>query len=108
VDWRMEAVCGQSDPELWFPDGYTTDRDLAQGALAKAICNQECPVRLKCLMSILEQEGMSGPGARHGIVGGADPDTRYRIARRTAARLRKARVRLAQQELAATDVAEAA
>lgn len=40
--WRYSALCGQTDPDLWFPE---------QGGLAtaaKAICKQ-CPVKYQCL-----------------------------------------------------------
>lgn len=40
--WRYSALCGQTDPDLWFP---------APGGLAnaaKAICKR-CPVKYQCL-----------------------------------------------------------
>jgi WhiB family redox-sensing transcriptional regulator len=55
-DWRLEAVCAEVDPELFFPE--RGDRALA----AKRIC-AGCPVRVECLsfaLAINEPRGVWG------------------------------------------------
>jgi WhiB family redox-sensing transcriptional regulator len=41
LSWQSEAVCSQTDPELFFPELEK------QGAIAKRIC-QNCPVQVEC------------------------------------------------------------
>lgn len=42
VDWRLRAAChNHPKPDLWFPD-------RSDGAEARFICVQRCPVRLEC------------------------------------------------------------
>ena len=40
--WQTQALCAQSDPELWFPENHQ-----APGT-ALTVCNR-CPVRAYCL-----------------------------------------------------------
>jgi len=42
ANWRLSAVCAQTDPELFFPDKGGSAKP------AKRICAQ-CPVRVQCL-----------------------------------------------------------
>ena len=45
--WRNQAVCRDTDPELFFPIG-TTGQALLQIDRAKEVCC-ECPVKVNCL-----------------------------------------------------------
>lgn len=58
--WRDEALCKDTDTELWFPNRGTSTKDIE---MAKAICNQ-CPVQMPCLGWALDT------GERWGIFGG--------------------------------------
>ncbi len=78
-DWRDDALCRASDPELWFPIGddpaKRSEAETAKAETAKAICRR-CTVRTECLESAM---------ARHepcGIWGGLDVDDRRSLARR--------------------------
>ena len=58
-DWRKDAVCAQTDPELFFARG--------QHFAAKAVC-VGCPIKQQCLTEALDAEiefgvwgGMSAP-----------------------------------------------
>jgi len=61
MDWRLEAICRDEDPELFFPIG-TTGPSLAQIEQAKNVCRR-CPVREPCLQAGIE-------GGETGIWGG--------------------------------------
>ena len=64
--WRMDALCAQVDPELFFPE--MGERAPA----AKAICGR-CVVRVPCLGWALDnREG-------YGIWGGLSADERKRF-----------------------------
>lgn len=67
-DWRMEALCANSDLplEYWFPE-TRLDRDTA--AEAMEVC-WECPVRLACLEHACLVPEM------YGIFGGLGSTTR--------------------------------
>ncbi|WP_336670738.1 WhiB family transcriptional regulator [Tsukamurella sp. USMM236] len=41
-DWRLQAVCRDHDPDMWFPNGVHGPNDPA-----KIIC-ATCPVRTQC------------------------------------------------------------
>jgi len=75
--WKLEGVCNQTDPELFFPE------QRASTAVPKRIC-AKCPVRVRCLNHALEHhEGF-------GIWGGMTTNERKRLLattreRRTAA-----------------------
>lgn len=64
--WMDEALCAQTDPELWFPDKG------APNGKAKAICGQ-CPVVTQCLTYALKH------GMTHGIWGGLSAAQRQEI-----------------------------
>ena len=74
--WRDQAMCRDTDPELFFPIG-TTGQALLQIAKAKSICCQ-CPVTVECLDFALETNQDTG------IWGGNSEDERRHM-RRTAA-----------------------
>ena len=74
--WRDQAMCRDTDPELFFPIG-TTGQALLQIAKAKSVCCQ-CPVTVECLEFALETNQDTG------IWGGNSEDERRQM-RRTAA-----------------------
>ena len=78
--WRDEAVCRETDPDLFFPIG-TTGQALLQIDRAKQVC-QECTVQVSCLEFALETNQDSG------IWGGTSEEERRDIRRRIAARNR--------------------
>lgn len=80
--WRDEAVCRETDPDLFFPIG-TTGQALLQIDRAKQVCN-ECTVQVSCLEFALETNQDSG------IWGGTSEEERRDIRRRIATRNRTA------------------
>jgi len=78
--WRNEAVCKDTDPELFFPVG-TTGQALLQIDRAKEVCG-ECPVKVRCLDFAIETNQDSG------IWGGTSEEERRNIRRQIAARKR--------------------
>jgi WhiB family redox-sensing transcriptional regulator len=82
--WRDEAICRETDPDLFFPIG-TTGQALLQIDRAKQVCN-ECTVQVSCLEFALETNQDSG------IWGGTSEDERRNIRRQMAAERRAARV----------------
>lgn len=82
--WRREALCRDTDPELFFPVG-TTGQALLQIAKAKSVCC-ECPVKHDCLDFALETNQDTG------IWGGLSEEERRQIRREAAARARAHRV----------------
>ncbi|MFE9853580.1 MULTISPECIES: WhiB family transcriptional regulator [Streptomyces] len=75
-----QAICAQTDPELFFPERGES------GRAAKQIC-AGCPVRRPCLAEALAAEGNACADNRHGVLGGHTPRERAQIAKswRTAA-----------------------
>lgn len=67
-DWRAEASCSKTDPELWFAVGALEHKR------AKNIC-RDCPVRRQCL-----SYAMDAP-VDHGIWGGLTERERRRFRR---------------------------
>ena len=57
LTWRDDALCAQTDPELFFPEKGGSTR------LPKRVC-RSCTVRAECLDYALDQ------GIREGIWGG--------------------------------------
>jgi WhiB family redox-sensing transcriptional regulator len=57
-DWRVEAACRRTDPDLFFPVG-TTGPALVQIEAAKAVC-RSCPVQAPCLEFALTTNQDSG------------------------------------------------
>lgn len=68
-DWQKEALCRQTDPEVFFPEKGGSTRE------AKKICHG-CEVRLKCLQYALDGD------ERFGIWGGLSERERRKLKRR--------------------------
>lgn len=81
-EWRLEAACRHTDPELFFPIG-STGPALDQIAEAKRVC-EACPVRNQCLEFALSTSQDAG------IWGGTTEDERRAIRRARAAERRQA------------------
>lgn len=77
-DWRRDAICRDTDPDLFFPVG-TTGNALVQIERAKQVCD-ECAVRVECLEFALETNQDAG------IWGGTSEEERRAIRRRLAGR----------------------
>ncbi|MDP2292740.1 MAG: WhiB family transcriptional regulator [Actinomycetota bacterium] len=78
--WRRDAICRDTDPDLFFPVG-TTGYALVQIDRAKQVCG-ECPVKVACLDYALETNQDSG------IWGGTSEEERRTLRRRIAGRER--------------------
>ncbi len=78
--WRDQAVCRDTDPELFFPVG-TTGQALLQLSKAKETCDQ-CEVKVQCLQFALDTNQDSG------VWGGTSEEERRSIRRQIAARNR--------------------
>ena len=76
--WRTDAICRDTDPDLFFPVG-TTGLALVQIARAKEVCG-ECPVKIDCLDYALETNQDSG------IWGGLSEEERRVLRRQYVAR----------------------
>lgn len=84
-EWTGQALCAQTDPELWFPPKGGSTR------AAKRVCGR-CPVRQPCLAHALANDerfgvwgGLSEPQRRRlqstpGPEGPAGPDRRAMLA----------------------------
>jgi len=83
-DWRRDAICRDTDPDLFFPVG-TTGNALVQIERARQVCF-ECTVRVECLEFALETNQDAG------IWGGTSEEERRVIRRRIAARNKAAAV----------------
>ena len=82
-EWRDDAICRDTDPELFFPVG-TTGNALYQIDRAKQVCT-ECTVSEQCLDFALDTNQDSG------IWGGLTEEERRVIRRRRVAAARAAR-----------------
>ena len=82
-EWRKQALCRDTDPELFFPIG-TTGQALLQISEAKNVC-RECCVKKECLDFAIETNQDCG------IWGGTSEDERRQIRRQMAAERRAAR-----------------
>jgi WhiB family redox-sensing transcriptional regulator len=80
--WRNEALCRDTDPDLFFPVG-TTGPALAQIENAKAVCRQ-CPAQTACLEFALSTNQDTG------IWGGTSEEERRKLRRAWVARQRAA------------------
>lgn len=67
--WMKDALCAQTDPEIFFPDSDSRDDARAD---AKKVC-ESCDVRSDCLIYALTH------GERFGIWGGLTPAERRKI-----------------------------
>jgi WhiB family redox-sensing transcriptional regulator len=66
--WREDALCRQTDPELYFPERGGNTRDAKETCMA-------CEVRTQCLDFALDT------GQNHGIWGGVSERELRRLAR---------------------------
>lgn len=80
--WRRDAICRDTDPELFFPVG-TTGQALLQIDQAKQVCG-ECPVQPDCLQYALDTNQDAG------IWGGTSEDERRSLRRNLKIRQRVA------------------
>lgn len=69
--WQDEALCAQTDPEIFFPEKDGSTRE------AKRVC-RSCPVRAECLEYALEHD------ERFGLWGGLSERERRRLSRQAA------------------------
>lgn len=81
-DWREQASCRDTDPDLFFPVG-TTGPAVEQIAAAKAVC-QDCDARPACLEFALETNQESG------IWGGTSEEERRKLRKTWLASRRRA------------------
>ena len=82
-EWRKQALCRDTDPELFFPIG-TTGQALLQITEAKSVCH-ECGVKKECLDFAIETNQDCG------LWGGTSEDERRQSRRQMAAERRAAR-----------------
>jgi WhiB family redox-sensing transcriptional regulator len=66
-DWVDSAVCAQTDPDMFYPEGKGFT-----GAKAQAVC-RTCPVMIQCLDWALEHD------ERFGVWGGMTGDERAQL-----------------------------
>ncbi len=76
-DWRKDAICRDTDPDLFFPVG-TTGQALIQIDRAREVCGQ-CPASTDCLQFALETNQDAG------IWGGTSEEERRQMRRAAAA-----------------------
>jgi len=81
-DWRNQAACRDTDPDLFFPIG-TTGSALEQIASAKAVCGQ-CGAQSACLDFALATNQESG------IWGGTSEEERRKLRKMWLAKQRRA------------------
>lgn len=75
-DWRADAACTRTGPELFFP---VLGEAEGQVRIAKWVCRRACPVRDECLADALRHEAGKHAHDRHGIWGGLTPSERARL-----------------------------
>lgn len=73
--WQKLALCGQTDPEGFFPE--REEGQAARIRLAIRICNR-CPVKTRCLDWALEHD------EQFGIWGGTSESERRQLKRHAA------------------------
>ena len=81
-DWRDNAACRDTDPDLFFPVG-TTGPAIEQIESAKAVCRQ-CEAQTACLKFALATNQESG------IWGGTSEEERRKLRKAWLARQRRA------------------
>ena len=81
-DWRLQAACRDTDPDLFFPVG-TTGPALEQIDAAKAVCHA-CDSQAACLEFALATNQESG------IWGGTSEEERRKLRRQWLAAKRRA------------------
>jgi hypothetical protein len=75
IDWRLDALCADSNPDLWFPEPGQWGKPQ-QFALDQC---KACPVREICLENLIQQE--TGEGGSHGTGGGLTAKERAEMIR---------------------------
>ncbi|MFB6805415.1 WhiB family transcriptional regulator [Streptomyces sp. NPDC056387] len=74
TDWMDQALCAQTDPEIFFSDsGHYRD--------ARKICDT-CPVRPACLKHAQNIEADRDPTRRYGLWAGTTPRSRSQAGKR--------------------------
>ena len=81
-EWRRQAACRDTDPDLFFPVG-TTGPAIVQIENAKAVCRQ-CDAQAECLEYAIATNQDSG------IWGGTSEEERRKLRKRYAAQRRTA------------------
>ena len=81
-DWRAQAACRDTDPDLFFPVG-STGPAVEQIEAAKAVCRR-CPVQATCLEFALSTNQEAG------VWGGASEEERRKLRKAWLARRRRA------------------
>ncbi len=81
-DWRAQASCRDTDPDLFFPIG-TTGPAIEQIEAAKAVC-RSCEVQAPCLEFALATNQEAG------VWGGASEEERRKLRKAWLARQRRA------------------
>jgi WhiB family redox-sensing transcriptional regulator len=82
-DWRRDALCRDTNPDLFFPVG-TTGQALVQIENAKAVC-RGCPAQEACLEFALSTNQDSG------VWGGTSEEERRKLRRAWVARQKATR-----------------
>lgn len=80
-DWRTQAACQDTDPDLFFPVG-TTGPAIEQIDAAKSVCNS-CEAKNPCLDFALATNQDSG------VWGGTSEDERRKLRRAWVAKQRR-------------------
>ncbi len=81
-DWRDNAACRDTNPDLFFPVG-TTGPAIEQIEQAKKVCN-ECPAQTACLEFALATNQDSG------VWGGTSEEERRKLRKAWLARQKRA------------------
>ena len=81
-EWRRQAACRDTDPDLFFPVG-TTGPAIVQIENAKAVCRQ-CDAQAECLEYAIATNQDSG------IWGGTSEEERRKLRKQYAAQRRTA------------------
>ena len=79
--WRSEGLCGDEDPELFFPDGESSSVAREQIAEAKAVC-AVCPVLAECREWELTPTSKGRLRNEYGVFAGMTADERRAALRR--------------------------
>lgn len=98
LDWMSSALCAQTDPDLWYPEGAGQH---ARKALR--VCAQ-CPVRPECGAYAQDVED-AADGRRHGAWAGMSAHQRRRQTAATEGRDQQI-LRFTERELTAAEIGE--
>lgn len=83
TSWRDRALClmREIDPELWFPDGFLRDEDVAKAMEARRIC-LNCPVLAECRAKAMADEHGAPASMRWGVRAAMMPQDRWELEQR--------------------------